>query len=222
MKRTTMLMLGLSAGLLSSGAARAAHLYPWPAEPTVADPRGDAISPGGGTQDILGVWFATDLNFHYFRLDLAAAPVSTAAGGAEIYGVYIDSHPRDSGGSNASFDYIPNPLTQISHIVDYHLSDTGGWEYIHYHIWSPYAGPFSFFTPNASQASENGGTTLEWKFDKSELGDAFTFWGASITQGMPSTTHDITDGYVVPEPGASMLMIAAMGTAIVATRRRRR
>lgn len=200
--RWTTLILIMS---LAAGSARAAYLYPWPASPSVVDPE-DAALPA--VQDILNCWHATDGAFHYFRMDLRGAPMNAQAQAAQIYGIYIDSIPL-VGGGNGDVQYIPAPLAGIDYILDTHFDDQGILRH-DYHTWSPYTKVFAYSTPDATQETENGGTTLEWKVAAGDIGPTFTWYGANLTQGQPSITNDITAPVVVPEPASVLLLMVPL------------
>lgn len=197
--------LGLVVAVLSAE-NQAAYLYPWPATPTVSDPLDPGTEP---SRDIRGLWYATDGAFDYFRIDLEAAPVSTNAGSSEVYGVYIDG--KNGGGQNTQdVQYIPAALSGIDFIVDSHWDANGRFRQ-DFHVYGAYGGFFVYTTIYPHQTTENGGRTLEWAapaFDGG-IGPVFTMWGASIDIGDPSATHDITEGYQVPEPAGLLLFLAS-------------
>jgi len=216
------LSLGLlrAGGLFAtlSGGLQAEYLYPWSAAPAVTDENDAGISD---QQDILAAWHAFDGTYHYFRVDLEAAPTSVNGGAAEIYGIYI--HSRPGGGSNADVQYIPAGVGDVEYILDTHVrQDTPGYQRHDYHVWSPYLRVFNFTTPDATQQTENGGRTLEWKVANLRLvngnpeliGTSFTWTAADLTQGSPSTTHDLAESVYFPEPGTALLGVLALSWAV--------
>lgn len=63
--------------------AGAAYMYSWPASPTVPDADDASVLD---TRDILdGMWYGQDSTYHYFRMDLEAAPTESSY--ASIYGI---------------------------------------------------------------------------------------------------------------------------------------
>lgn len=188
----------LVAVFLSARAAQA-DLYSWDPAPTVVDADDTGIAPG---QDILGAWHASDDIYHYFRIDLEAAP-SNANGYATLYGIYIDS--AIGGGNGVDTEYIPNSLYGIDYIVDSHFyGDTLEWEHSDFHVWNE-SGFDTYEAPEDSPffRTELVGNSLEWQVIKSAIGDDFEWMAVTHSTAYPAQTHDVA---AVPIPAALMLL----------------
>lgn len=170
-------------GVASVGSnADAAYLYDWSVTP-------DIVAADDQLQqatDILAAWHETDGAYHYFRMDIEAAPGLEDY--ADIYGIYIDAIP---GGNQTNIDYVPYGLQGIDFILDSHfnpyMSGSGGngWTQNDFHYnWD--GSLYSVSIPVAVQLTENGGTTLEWQISVASIGTDFT-WRAA--------THMLTPGY---------------------------
>jgi hypothetical protein len=201
---------------VAAASAEAAYLYDWDNAPSmmVNDDNETGIGPG---QDILAAWHAYDGTYHYFRIDLEAAPSNGDV--AEIYGIYIDSY--SGGGSNNDVQYIPNPVSGVDFILDAHFYPDASYNRHDYHVWSPYLTVFNVVTP-VSQHSENGGTTIEWQVERIrmvngvnvDIGTEFTWQAADLTQGSPSTTHDLVEPVYFPEPATGLCFLLGIGAMI--------
>lgn len=204
----------------------AAPLTTWSATPSFTDPNDLAITPG---QDILSGWYSSDAQYHYFRIDLESAPAS--ANYAGLYGIYIDS-VASAGAEGSDWDYVPSALSGVDYILDMHFDPfADGWFQTDFHIWTPDGGlpgggSWSLGTVDAHANSENGGTSLEWQIDKSKIAGSadFTIRAASHDQGSSAPTYDYApnigqDGFQIPEPASSMILLA--GSAMLMIRRRR-
>lgn len=175
---------------------------------SVTDPQ-DA----GNAWDISKAWHATDGAFHYFRMDLAQAPGT--ANYAGIYGIYIDAF---SGGSPATYSYLPNE-PGIDYALDSHYSPNmaqGGPGFFQhdFHQWNDNSQVMvNFYTP----VNQQTGATLEWAISVDAIGSSFTWFAA---------THDYVGNIIqltwdrtgitasapapVPAPSAGLLFASAL------------
>jgi hypothetical protein len=222
MKNILILLIALSQILFWSGEARPG-LYDWANNPSVSrtDPD-DPLVPGG--QDILKVWYATDSGFHYFRMDLEAAPSSTAGGYSELYGIFIDSRPGGANGGSASFGYIPASFSGIDVILDSHYHPyMGPWIQSDYHSWNAATSTFDLVRTPPYAGSDfvalQDGAILEWKVKKDALPGSFNWYAATHNVGLtcPVGTNDTVS--VVPLPSALWLLGTGL-LALVGIRRR--
>jgi len=202
--------------------ANAAYLTSWGATATFSDPNDGAISTA---QDILNVWYDADATYHYFRMDIEAAPTTAGSNYASIYGVYIDAIA--GGASGGDYNYIPNAITGVDFIVDAHFdtSLTGSFDQWDFHIYDDGSSSWSLGVLDDHQESENSGTTIEWKIARSKIGNEYTFRMATHDGGSATTTYDYAPdigegGYYVPEP--TMLSVLAIGGCMALIKRRRR
>lgn len=217
--KTTLVLLAFGL-VMVAGAANAAYLYDWdspgPHMVFVADPD-DQPTPG---KDILsGIWWATDLNYHYFRMDMQAPPSLTDAG--DIYGIYIDSQV---GGSAPLFPYVPDEISGIDYIVDAHWNQLDDFDPVHRHLWTgvTFNSTNLFTLPGALfQNTENGGQSLEWRLPFAQLPINFAFIGAVIDVGAGKTTWDITEWGNTPEPTTMALLAMGLGGLYLKRRRSR-
>jgi hypothetical protein len=90
------------------------------------------------------------------------------------------------------------------------------------HQWHP-AGLFMEgpLDPTWYQATENGGTTLEWRIPVTYVPGNYSYWGAVVQMtGGDTTTLDITGRGETPEPTTLALLGIGLG-GLIARRRRR-
>ena len=115
----------------------------------------------GNARDIDKVWYASDVNFHYFRMDLEQAP-SYGGTNAGIYGIYIDAVPN--AGSTAHHTYLP-AHPGIDFALDSHFDSNMGQFYQHdFHQWDDTNQVMQRMAdPDGYSVTENSGRTLEWK-----------------------------------------------------------
>ncbi len=195
----------LALGLLTLTAPQVHAGYSWTGSPTVVD-ADDPESVAAPGQDILAAWHAMDVDYHYFRIDLQAAPDNTS-GYAQLYRIYINTFA--GGGSGQLTEYVPLQLSGIDVILDSHYyGQTLGWMHHDYHVWNGTAfdtynvGPSPFF-----QTRQNG-ARLEWQVIKSAIGDDFSWHAVShdLNYGT-GQTHDIAS---VPVPSALHLLGVGM------------
>ena len=196
--------------LVSMGTAPAwADLYDWSSvSPIINDENSDLITPA---QDILQVWYASDADYHYFRMDLEATPSidPNYTDYAPIYGIYIDAISGGVDGPN--YSYIPNGLTGIDFALDSHYNpNQNGFTQHDFHDWS--GGSLST-TLLATGDTDQNSNQLEWRIGKTVLGDAFTFSAGTHLDAVGfGVTYDITNIAAVPVPAAAWLL----GTGLVA------
>ena len=207
--------------VLSAPVFASAYIYDWSGAgvQAITDP---ADSVGGLTgTDILNAYHAYDGTYHYFRMDLAAAPTSLNAG--VTYGFYIDcapggapagpwdtTHPNVpapgidlviSSGTNIPIPNVPpgTPVTWMGYVSKQ---------------WFPGISEsdnrfYQTFRVDQFQATEGGGTILEWRYDDSNgyVGSNFTWMAANVGPD-GNYFNDVTaaTSSVVPIPSAVWLL----------------
>ncbi len=193
--------------------SKATLLYDWDSDPygtvnTVSDPIGDVIADA--SNDIVGIWYASDPSTVYFRLDLAEAPVQNAGDFAPEVSIQIDY--QTGGGSSADTGYIASPLSGIDAMLVNHYTLAGGWTMDHAHGFSGIGSPppsvstyMLSILGGISDKSEGGGTIIQWAIPFSGPIPEFTFYGATLSVNSPAT-YDTTRGLTVPEPATLTFM----------------
>ena len=202
--------------VLFSPAFAFAYIYDWtlPSVQVVTDPAGDSRR-GTGT-DILAAYHAYNGIYHYFRMDLAAAPTPIDHNEALTYGFYIDYKPggAPAGPWNTTHPNVPVPGIDL--IV---LSATNApsspiaWLGNVTKEWVANVSDFNnrfYFTEvpriNQFQYTEGGGTILEWRYgDNGILGANFT-WVAANVGPTGEYFNDMTTATVTPIPSAVWLL----------------
>lgn len=186
--RLTLCTVAILALTLSAPAAYLTD-YSAPGTLQITDPDDPAILDA---QDILSVFHSIDAGWHYFRIDLQAAPTMTPPPGeyAGLYSVYIDNAP--GGAIAANWNYVPYDIGDgVDYILDLHYDPfLGGYHDFHLHVWDG----ATFITNGLPlyQYTENGGTTLELAVQASTIGLEFTWAAASHDQGSAVETYDRT------------------------------
>lgn len=196
--------------------ADAQYLYDWDTLPSIsgADASGDAVGGNAGA-DITSVWYASDASYHYFRLDLAAAP--SGSNSAPNYSICLDLDNNASTGGPGSHSYVPDELSGIDRMPDMHYIAGSGWSDQHNHGWN--GSDYDFDTVSAFTTSNNANTTLEWQIPSADIGSGeFMMWGVSYTQTNGFPAVDLTTGVTAPEP-ATLSLIGLGG--LLAWRRKR-
>ena len=196
--------------------AHAAYLYDWSTAGRVVS-LGDALGDAASSTDIIALWWGRDDTSIYVRMDLAAPPATTPE---YCYGVYADLRPAY--GSPANYFRVPDELSGIDYYVSGSFS--GATMSAEYHQWHPAGLFFEYALPTiAYQATENGGTTLEWRLPIAYSGGDYPFWGGVVQLvGFPAdtVTLDLTAEARTPEP--TSLALVGLGLGGLALRRHRR
>lgn len=218
--------------------AAAAPLFDWDGDPTVTsvvDQTGedlvywpDGTAPNLETgQDITKIWWGKANEggtwYHYFRMDLNAAPSGDNRAG--VYGIYLDftSGGRD-GMESSGDDLVPATLKGIDAFVQVERSSTQ-WHTVAYQEWNGSMWMGGVVT--SFQATENGGKTLEWKIPESNIGGSpyitpYSIWGSTTDRGSEYATYDLTPGLTVnPEPGTTSLILLAVAAGGAVVRRKK-
>lgn len=193
------------------GNASANYLYTWSDTPDIIAANEELKN----ATDILAAWHATDGAYHYFRIDIESAP--DVGDYADIYGIYIDAM---DGGNESNISYVPQGLYGIDYIVDSHFNPyiptDEGWYFNDFHTeWNGTIYE-TRSEPIAVQQTMNGGTTIEWQINVSDIGSDFTWRAAThmLTEG--DDTRDITVASTftstsdVPVPGSIVLLGAGL------------
>lgn len=206
--------------------------------PTIPDPYDDDVdgpASWDGRDIYQGAWWKRGATYDYFRLDLAGAPHDTQYDWAVVYGMYLDGV---AGGAPGTDSYVPNELSNIDFVIDWHPSPadvsadalldpgSGGNQY-HFHAWNG----SSWNTVNLASTEywisfndgdeSPGNNTIQWRIALASLPSVYDFTGAShdLASDEP-TTFDLTDTERVPEPTTMALM--GLGLAGLAAWRKRR
>ena len=198
--------------------------------------------------DIVNIYYVLDSGYHYFRMDVAAAP--DVISHAPAYGIFIDDAAGGgahyhAGGSPTGSRYIAAPLTGIDQIL------VGHWDAAAPNFTSVHRHNFTGNPPNAigvdttnfalrngvaqgapgplaGSAFESTGSILEWKIAVSDLGSfsGAKIYGATFDAGTFADTFDYTGPYqfpndtgAVPEPATLALMTALAGVGFCFRRR---
>ena len=184
-----------------------AALYDWStASPVITDEDSNGITTSG--RDILSVWYASDNDYHYFRVDLESAP--DAASYSSMYSILIDS--VEGGGSGFESTYLPAYINGVDYMLDSHYNPNQNYfSQSDFHIWDENTSLFSSESPDGvSQSYDQYTDQLEWMIEKSKIGTSFTFAAAThVDVNDFSITYDITDMVTVnpvPIPGAILLL----------------
>jgi hypothetical protein len=224
--RVTCIVLAALACLTASS-VRADILPPtgWGDAISISDPAGDQAE---GSRDILGLFYKLEGGVHYFRMDIAEAPVQVGGQFAAEYFLQIDSMP--GGGNAADTSYIAESLLGIDTLIGSHYTVAGGFVMAHRHNFTGGAPPAvdTAMFPSIgglTDYDEDGGKTLQWAIPVSELYPApFTVYGSTMDISVPST-FDVTSGLTVaavPEPTSMGLLLTAAVFGLAAGRRRNR
>lgn len=162
-----------------------AGLYDWNQGTviTVADPDTTASA----STNITSISYAAKDGYHYFKMDLEAAPDTST-----VYGIYL-STPKPEG------PVEPKSLLGIQYVSENQLVSTA-------------RGKFSLLTHSfivESEATLNdvtsalNGKSLEWKIAASEVGSSFWWLGATLTSDL--NVLDRTNMAATPIPAAAWL-----------------
>ncbi len=196
--------------------ANAAYLYNWDSAQKFSDPVGDAInSPSNTGRDIVAAWGAVDGGHTYFRIDLVSAPVEDYNWGTK-FGIYIDNK---AGGAPASNYNVPQ-ISGIDGKIDSTLYVWPNQWVGKYKYWDAAANDFSSSSTTgvAFQHTENGGATLEWRYE-GDFGD-FTWYAASLYEGYSDSVKCTFDYLATPIP-SSILLLGSGLIALIGLGRRR-
>ena len=211
--------------------ASALFIYNWSGTDVqvVSDPEGDSRGGLRGT-DIVAAYHAYDAtnHYHYFRMDLAAAP--TEGNAALTYGFYIDwtTGGAPAGSWGTTHPNVPLPGTDLIILSATNAPETP-------FTWDPTwvskewveglsntNGNRFYFTEdplvNQFQYTEGGGTILEWRVDDSNgfVGSNFTWMAATVGP----TGDYFKDTTVVPIPSAVWLLGSGI-IGLIGLKRRR-
>ena len=205
--------------LLSAPTFASAYIYDWtaPGVQVRTDPADDSGGPTG--TEILAAYHAYVGTYHYFRMDLAAAPTAltppNTLGTAETYGFYIDSLP---GGAPAGSPGDPPPsVPGVSGIDIIVRSNTNVYDPPLYwtdtasYLWDSGTNSFAATDWGAVVFAHdmNGGATLEWRYTDAYglMGSNFTWWAANLGPNL-GVVNDMTaaTSSVVPIPSAVWLL----------------
>lgn len=196
--------------IVFAGVAAATPLTDWNSGATmIADPVDAGIDSG---QDIVAAYHKYDGGFHYFRMDLAAAPGADNFAG--VYGVWIDN---TAGGAGANDAYTPGNPGGVDFVIDSH-SFTGSLLHgdQHYHVWN--GGGWTFQAVDDFQATENSGATVEFKVADTTIGSTIGTWCVSTYDlGSEIGTYDTA---CVPEPMTMVTLLASLGAVGMRVRRK--
>lgn len=212
--KTKLLLAGLCMCSLTFGSQADAYLYnDWGNVPAYEETlnEGDILD----SRDISSAQHATDGNFHYFRMDLFAAPTPSNTGSennyAGTYGIYIDT-VSDFGGNGAIENYVPSSLQNIDVIVDSHYNHyfepTAGWFKQDFHYWDETSNSYLLGTAPLFEAN---GNVLEWKISVADIGTNFIWHAATHDFGSVVKTYDMLSSLAatpapVPVPAAIWLL----------------
>ena len=185
--------------VLSTPVFAFAFIYDWTSAgvQVVTDSPGDSLGGLRGT-DIVTAYHASAGTDEYFRMDLAAAPtrlgLGDGVGTAETYAFYIDSLPGSGAPAGVSspidtlHPHVP-PVSGIDTIVRMNTDVYGtpgnplGWTSMESYQWDSITGNFiRTERTNLFAHDENGGKTLEWRYNDSNglMGSSFTWWAANM------------------------------------------
>jgi len=208
----------------ASGVANAAYMFDWTAsQPHMVFVPDPSDTGGSGGYDILsGIWWGMDADYQYFRMDLKAYPTVVTDQG-DIYGIYVDAVPGVGGTTPM---WMPTELSgqgiDLAIIADF-VNGFGDDEQVF--MWN---GASWVLLPDSAwneQPNGSGGYSLEWRIAANYMDvygtPAPSFWGAVVDEyPSPTTTLDITDKGVTPEPTTMALLGLGLGGLYLKRRRK--
>jgi len=195
--------------------ANAAYLYNWDTATKFTDPVGDAIYSTNTGRDIVAAWGAVDGGYTYFRIDLVSAPTEDYNWGTK-FGIYIDDK---AGGAPASNYYVPQ-IPGIDGKIDSTIYAWPNQWQGKYKYWIEANNDFSSSVLTAGfQHSENGGATLEWKYEGT-FGAGYTWYAASMYEGYSDSVKCTFDYVATPIPSGILLLGSGLIGLIGLSRRR--
>ena len=200
--------------LLTVVVSHGVYLEPnnWTTAITITDLNTDGFD---NVSDIVGLWYAKDVTYHYFRMDMETGPAgsgvaqdymlyldtdqSVATGAADIFNDPLPVDPAPAGLSQYIADN-PGNLWGVDQIVDAHYLG-GVLNVNHFHDYSVGATAYNYTFPMLGgipgalyQDTENLGTSLEWRVPISAL-DAGPFRIAGGTMIIGNLTGPFTTDY---------------------------
>ncbi len=197
----------------------------------VDDPIRDSSDPYNYNpgQDITKGWYAYGQeggsNYHYFRIDLVAAPGSGNLG--NLYGIFIDSKPNY--GAPSDNKIVPGGLNGIDFILCASVDEIERYGVVEWDEEFLRWKRGDFTESDDLKFQNNERLTLEWRVKDYPAGDnkhidtPFSFWGATMYPSdnpLKKKTFDITKQVTTPIPNAAWLLGAGV-VALIGLKRRK-